>query len=72
MFRFLKHKTHLRNDGAIYVIFLYTAHVFVDCTGVGRLGVEAGAAYREGREAASEFGESRAGISADNHRLGSS
>ena len=52
--------------------FRFAAQVFVDCTGDGRLGVEAGAAYREGREAASEFGESRAGISADNHRLGSS
>jgi hypothetical protein len=52
--------------------FRITAQVFVDCTGDGRLGAEAGAPYREGREAASTFGESRALETADNKRLGSS
>ena len=47
------------------------ASLFVDCTGDGRLGVEAGAEYREGREAKDEFNESLAQDVADNKRLGS-
>ncbi len=47
------------------------ADVFVDCTGDGRLGAEAGADFREGREARDEFGESLAQEVADNKRLGS-
>ena len=51
--------------------FEIAAAVFVDCTGDGRLGVEAGAPFREGREARHEFGESLAPKEADNYRLGS-
>ncbi|MEC8931077.1 MAG: FAD-dependent oxidoreductase [Candidatus Latescibacterota bacterium] len=47
------------------------AHLFVDCTGDGRLGLEAGAAFREGRESKAEFGEPQAQEEADNKRLGS-
>jgi hypothetical protein len=47
------------------------AEIFVDCTGDGRLGVEAGAAFREGREDREAFGESLAVEQADHHRLGS-
>ena len=51
--------------------FNIEAAVFVDCTGDGRLGVEAGAPFRTGREAKSEFGEPQAQLVADNKRLGS-
>lgn len=52
--------------------FTFSASVFIDCTGDGRLGVEAGASFREGREAATEFGESLAVAEPDRYRLGSS
>ncbi len=52
--------------------FSITAKTFIDCTGDGRLGAEAGAQYSEGREASSTFGESRAVKTADGYRLGSS
>lgn len=48
------------------------ATVFIDATGDGRLGVEAGAAFMEGRESREQFGESLAQVQADRHRLGSS
>lgn len=48
-----------------------SASVFVDCTGDGRLGLEAGAAFLEGREAHTDFGESLAPEQADRLRLGS-
>jgi hypothetical protein len=51
--------------------FLIDASVFVDCTGDGRLGVEAGATFRTGREAKEEFGESRGQAVADDKTLGS-
>ena len=51
--------------------FRIHAAVFVDCTGDGRLGVEAGAAFMEGRESREAFGESLAVEQADRHRLGS-
>jgi hypothetical protein len=51
--------------------FLIHAQVFLDCTGDGRLGVEAGAAFRTGRESQEEFGESLAMDQADDKRLGS-
>ncbi len=51
--------------------FHIQAQVFVDCTGDGRLGVEAGAAFMEGREDREAFGESLAMDQADLHRLGS-
>lgn len=51
--------------------FVIEADVFIDCTGDGRLGVEAGADFRVGREAKDEFGESLAVDEADDLRLGS-
>ncbi len=51
--------------------FLIQARIFIDCTGDGRLGAEAGASFREGRESRAEFGESLAPEQADNSRLGS-
>ncbi len=51
--------------------FLITAGVFVDCTGDGRLGVEAGAAYRVGRESREEFDEPRGQDAPDDRTLGS-
>ncbi|MGB0578807.1 MAG: FAD-dependent oxidoreductase [Limisphaerales bacterium] len=51
--------------------FRIRAEVFVDCTGDGRLGFEAGAAFMEGRESKEQFGESLAVATADRQRLGS-
>lgn len=51
--------------------FRIHADVFIDCTGDGRLGVEAGAAFMEGRESREVFGESLAHDEADTQRLGS-
>lgn len=51
--------------------FHIRASVYVDCTGDGRLGAEAGAAFMEGREAKDAFGESLAPERGDTHRLGS-
>ncbi len=45
---------------------------FVDCTGDGRLGAEAGADFRVGREARGEYGESLAPEQADHRVLSSS
>ncbi len=52
--------------------FDISAKVYIDCTGDGALGLHAGAEYRQGREAASEFSESLAGPRSDNKRLGTS
>lgn len=52
--------------------FVITAKFFADCTGDGRLGVEAGADYHVGREAKSQYGETLARDVADRHTLGSS
>ncbi len=46
--------------------------VFADCSGDSFLGFNAGAAFRVGREAASEFGESLAPEKADGKTMGSS
>lgn len=51
--------------------FRIEAAVFVDCTGDGRLGKEAGAAFMEGRESRERFGETLALERADGNRLGS-
>lgn len=51
--------------------FVITADIFIDCTGDGRLGAEAGAPFRRGREAKDEYGESRAQDVADKKSLGS-
>lgn len=52
--------------------FVIGARVFVDCTGDGRLGVEAGATFVHGREDQSRHGESLAQDEADAKTLGSS
>lgn len=46
--------------------------VFIDCSGNGRLGAEAGAEFRIGREGRDEFGESLAPLKPDNKTMGSS
>lgn len=51
--------------------FRITAQVFVDATGDGRVGVEAGAPFRQGREGADEYHEQLAGPVADHKTLGS-
>jgi len=51
--------------------FRITAEIFIDCTGDGRLGVEAGAPYRMGREAREEFDEARGQDTPDDKTLGS-
>ncbi|MCB1063545.1 MAG: FAD-dependent oxidoreductase [Verrucomicrobiae bacterium] len=51
--------------------FRISAQTFIDCTGDGRLGFEAGASFMEGRESREQFGESLAQPVADSHRLGS-
>ncbi|MEZ6049223.1 MAG: FAD-dependent oxidoreductase [Planctomycetaceae bacterium] len=51
--------------------FLIRAKRYIDCTGDGRLGVEAGAPFMEGREDKAAYGESLAQETADNLRLGS-
>lgn len=53
-------------------LFTIKGKIFIDCSGDGRLGVEAGADFRMGREGRDEFGESMAPPKADNKTLGSS
>ncbi len=52
--------------------FRIRAPLFADCTGDGRLGLEAGAPFRHGREAKAEHGETLAQEVADARTLGSS
>jgi hypothetical protein len=52
--------------------FAVAATFFADCSGDGVLGADAGAKYRVGREARSEFAESLANEVADQYTLGSS
>lgn len=52
-------------------LFTVRAKQFLDCSGDGRLGAEAGAHFRHGREARSEFGEDLAPERADSKTLGS-
>lgn len=53
--------------------FEITAPIYLDCTGDGRLGVEAGAAFRHGREGRHEYDEDLAWVSErDGKTLGSS
>jgi hypothetical protein len=51
--------------------FLIRAKIYIDCTGDGRLAVEAGAPFMEGRESRQQFSESLAPEQADKGRLGS-
>jgi len=51
--------------------FKISASIFIDCTGDGRLGAEAGAAFMEGREGREEFNEPLANEKPDSQRLGS-
>ena len=51
--------------------FKIKAQIYVDCSGDGRLGAEAGAHFREGREERAQFGETLAAKTADSKRLGS-
>jgi hypothetical protein len=51
--------------------FVIRARTFVDCTGDGRLGVEAGAPFMRGRESRAQFGEALAQDEADAKTLGS-
>ncbi|MFN3422060.1 MAG: FAD-dependent oxidoreductase, partial [Armatimonadota bacterium] len=53
-------------------VFTVRGKIFIDCSGDGRLGVEAGAEFRKGREGRDEFGESLAPPKPDNKTLGSS
>jgi hypothetical protein len=53
-------------------VFIIRAKTFVDCTGDGRLGIEAGAPFMRGRESKAQFGESLAQDEADAKTLGSS
>ena len=46
------------------------AKLFADCTGDGMIGALAGAEFRMGREARSEFGESIAPVQADSRTMG--
>ncbi len=52
-------------------VFRIDAKLFIDCTGDGRLGYEAGANFRHGREGSEEYGESFANEKADHKTLGS-
>ena len=51
--------------------FRIRAALFADCTGDGRLGVEAGAPFRHGREGREEHGEALAPLVGDHRTLGS-
>jgi hypothetical protein len=51
--------------------FEIEAKYFADCSGDGRLGLEAGAEFRHGREAKTDFGEDLAQDVADHKTLGS-
>jgi len=53
-------------------LFTVRGKVFIDCSGDGRLGVEAGAEFRKGREGRDEFGESLAPPKPDGKTMGSS
>ncbi len=53
-------------------IFYIDAKLFIDCTGDGKVGYEAGAHFRFGREGKDEFGETMAVEKADGKTLGSS
>lgn len=51
-------------------IHVFTGRLFIDCSGDGTVGYLAGAEYRVGREARSEFGEPQAPETADTCTMG--
>jgi hypothetical protein len=53
-------------------LYRVRAKMFCDCTGDSRLGLEAGADMRTGRESRSEYNETLAPVEPDNQTLGSS
>ncbi len=53
-------------------VFTISGKMFIDTSGDGRLGAEAGAEFRTGREGRTEFGEDLAPPQPDNQMLGSS
>ncbi len=65
----MKDKTTIKSVISVNTLTLvrkrFTAKMFIDCTGDGWVGFFAGAKYRFGREASSEFGESAAPETAD-------
>jgi hypothetical protein len=64
--RTVRAERHLTEDA-----FTISAKYFADCSGDGRLGLEAGADYRHGRESKDEYSETLAQDVADNKTLGS-
>ena len=52
--------------------YVFSAPLFADCTGDGQVAFSAGAAFRVGQEARSEFGESLAPEVANKHTMGTS
>lgn len=50
--------------------FIFESEIFIDCTGDGRLGAEAGASYMIGRESKEDFNETRAQSVRDRKTLG--
>jgi len=68
--RAIRHVTVLRNSTE--EVFEIQAQYFADCSGDSRLGAEAGADFRMGRESQLEYGESLAPPEADRQTLGSS
>ncbi|GIV19317.1 MAG: hypothetical protein KatS3mg023_1068 [Armatimonadota bacterium] len=51
--------------------YIISGKIFIDSSGDGRLGAEAGALFRTGRESREEYGESLAPVRPDEKRLGS-
>ncbi|MGE5608525.1 MAG: FAD-dependent oxidoreductase [Bacillota bacterium] len=76
MYEFLGKPGRIQSARAVRNItedeFIIHAKFFADCTGDGRLGFEAGADFRIGRESKSMHGESLAQEVDDTHTLGSS
>lgn len=62
----------LANQTSTEKDFVFAGKIFIDCTGHGTLGYLAGAKFRMGREARTEFRESMALEIADNKTMGNS
>lgn len=65
-------ETAMARSDATEHLYRIKAAMFCDCTGDSRLGLEAGAEYRTGREARSEYSEPFAPEAPDNKTLSSS